>query len=289
MNANIAHDRGFFVGNHPRDLTPQIERLREVLDRAAVAAGRVVVRCEPSSRRPDSSADSEDRNCAARPRHRRRRLHRLGARPRAARSRLPRHGRRQLHVRPGQPVGGVLPPELRAGPRRRRAITTRCGRWSRTPTSSFRWRRWSVRRCAIAIRWPRRRRTRTRSSGWSASSAATQRVVIPITNSGYGVGEAGKYCTEETPMRPVSLYGRDKVETERAVLERHPERHQPAAGHRVRHVAAHAARSAGERLHLPGVQRPVHRAVRGALQAQLHPRARRGARVPPRASTTSTR
>ena len=41
-----------------------------------------------------------------------------------------------------------------------------------------------------------------------------QRVVIPITNSGYGVGEAGKYCTEETPLRPVSLYGRDKVETE---------------------------------------------------------------------------
>jgi len=33
-NAEIAHDYGFFVGNAPRDLTPQIERLREVLDRA---------------------------------------------------------------------------------------------------------------------------------------------------------------------------------------------------------------------------------------------------------------
>ena len=33
-NANIAHDFGFFVGNHPFDLTPQIERLREVLDQA---------------------------------------------------------------------------------------------------------------------------------------------------------------------------------------------------------------------------------------------------------------
>jgi len=33
-NANLAHDHGFFVGNHPFDLTPQIERLREVLDRA---------------------------------------------------------------------------------------------------------------------------------------------------------------------------------------------------------------------------------------------------------------
>ena len=33
-NANIAHDYGFFVGNAPTDLTPQIDTLREVLDRA---------------------------------------------------------------------------------------------------------------------------------------------------------------------------------------------------------------------------------------------------------------
>jgi CDP-6-deoxy-D-xylo-4-hexulose-3-dehydrase len=31
-NANQAHDRGFFVGNHPFDLTRQLERLRIVLD-----------------------------------------------------------------------------------------------------------------------------------------------------------------------------------------------------------------------------------------------------------------
>ena len=31
-NADIAYDRGFFVGNHPSDLTPQIGRLRDVLD-----------------------------------------------------------------------------------------------------------------------------------------------------------------------------------------------------------------------------------------------------------------
>ena len=49
-----------------------------------------------------------------------------------------------------------------------------------------------------------------------------QRVLLPITNSGYGIGEAGKYCTEETPIRPVSLYGRDKVEVERILLDRHP-------------------------------------------------------------------
>jgi CDP-6-deoxy-D-xylo-4-hexulose-3-dehydrase len=34
-NANLAHDHGFFVGNHPRDLTVEITTLREVLDRAA--------------------------------------------------------------------------------------------------------------------------------------------------------------------------------------------------------------------------------------------------------------
>ncbi len=34
-NANLVHDAGFFVGNHPFDLTPQIMRLGEVLDSAA--------------------------------------------------------------------------------------------------------------------------------------------------------------------------------------------------------------------------------------------------------------
>ena len=47
-----------------------------------------------------------------------------------------------------------------------------------------------------------------------------QRILTPITNSGYGIGEAGKFCTEETPLRPISLYGRTKVEAEKAVLER---------------------------------------------------------------------
>ncbi len=31
VNANIAHDHGFFIGNHPIDLTPQIERLHKAL------------------------------------------------------------------------------------------------------------------------------------------------------------------------------------------------------------------------------------------------------------------
>lgn len=47
-----------------------------------------------------------------------------------------------------------------------------------------------------------------------------QKVLVPITNSGYGIGESGKFCTEESPLRPVSLYGRLKVEAEEAVLAR---------------------------------------------------------------------
>jgi nucleoside-diphosphate-sugar epimerase len=43
---------------------------------------------------------------------------------------------------------------------------------------------------------------------------------MPITNSGYGIGEAGKECTEESPLRPISLYGRTKVEAEKIALDR---------------------------------------------------------------------
>ncbi len=43
VNANVAHDRGFFVGNHPRDIAPQVERFHQVLDRAAVGRRRSVV------------------------------------------------------------------------------------------------------------------------------------------------------------------------------------------------------------------------------------------------------
>ena len=45
-----------------------------------------------------------------------------------------------------------------------------------------------------------------------------QRIVFPTTNSGYGVGEKDTFCTEESPLRPVSLYGRLKVEAEQMLL-----------------------------------------------------------------------
>ena len=59
---------------------------------------------------------------------------------------------------------------------------------------------------------------------WMAKEiGGDQRIVIPISNSGYGVGEAGKFCTEETPMRPVSLIwprqGRDRTCGARRVIQ----------------------------------------------------------------------
>ncbi|MFN0065285.1 MAG: NAD-dependent epimerase/dehydratase family protein [Chlamydiales bacterium] len=45
-----------------------------------------------------------------------------------------------------------------------------------------------------------------------------QLIVFPNTNSGYGVGEEGIHCTEESPLRPVSLYGKWKVEIEERLL-----------------------------------------------------------------------
>ena len=47
-----------------------------------------------------------------------------------------------------------------------------------------------------------------------------QKIIIPTTNSGYGIGQKDVYCTEETPLHPVSLYGRMKVEAEKVVLDR---------------------------------------------------------------------
>ena len=46
-----------------------------------------------------------------------------------------------------------------------------------------------------------------------------QMVVYPTTNSGYGVGEKGKHCTEKTPLRPISIYGKVKVEAENMILD----------------------------------------------------------------------
>ena len=51
-------------------------------------------------------------------------------------------------------------------------------------------------------------------------ASKSQRILMPVTNSGYGVGQKDKHCTEETPLRPISLYGVTKVQAEEAILQR---------------------------------------------------------------------
>jgi nucleoside-diphosphate-sugar epimerase len=48
----------------------------------------------------------------------------------------------------------------------------------------------------------------------------SQMMIFPSTNSGYGVGQSGLHCDEETPLKPVSLYGRLKVDLESYLLDR---------------------------------------------------------------------
>lgn len=52
---------------------------------------------------------------------------------------------------------------------------------------------------------------RLRSSG--------QLVVYPTTNSGYGTQSGDVFCTEETPLEPISLYGQTKSQAEQELLE----------------------------------------------------------------------
>jgi len=46
-----------------------------------------------------------------------------------------------------------------------------------------------------------------------------QRIIFPSTNSGYGIGKSNIYCTEESPLTPVSLYGQLKVDIEKKILD----------------------------------------------------------------------
>ena len=49
--------------------------------------------------------------------------------------------------------------------------------------------------------------------------SSQQLIVYPTTNSGYGTKSGNVHCTEETPLEPISLYGKTKVQAEQEVLE----------------------------------------------------------------------
>jgi len=54
-------------------------------------------------------------------------------------------------------------------------------------------------------------------ANWASSE---QMILFPVTNSGYGIGEKNNYCTEDSPLNPLSHYGVTKVEAEKAILDK---------------------------------------------------------------------
>ena len=46
-----------------------------------------------------------------------------------------------------------------------------------------------------------------------------QKIIYPNTNSGYGIGEKDAYCDENSPLKPISLYGKTKVDCEKIILK----------------------------------------------------------------------
>ncbi len=48
-----------------------------------------------------------------------------------------------------------------------------------------------------------------------------QRILMPTTNSAYGSGDENNYCTEDSPLRPISQYAIEKVAVEKELMQ-HP-------------------------------------------------------------------
>jgi len=46
-----------------------------------------------------------------------------------------------------------------------------------------------------------------------------QKIIYMNSNSGYGIGEKNQFCDETSPLNPISLYGRTKVDAEKEVLK----------------------------------------------------------------------
>ena len=47
----------------------------------------------------------------------------------------------------------------------------------------------------------------------------SQKIIYPTTNSGYGIGDKGKFCDESSPLNPISLYGVTKVKAEELIMQ----------------------------------------------------------------------
>lgn len=52
------------------------------------------------------------------------------------------------------------------------------------------------------------------------NASNSQMFLMPVSNSGYGIGEKGSVCDENSPLKPISLYGKTKVAAEEIIMER---------------------------------------------------------------------
>ena len=144
---------------------------------------------------------------------------------------------------------------LRPRRRARRAVDAHAGGARRRDRPARRRRRRAGLRPRARAR--RRRSISTPSGSSTACGSPGQLVIFPTTNSGYG--------TQATPDSPAPRTRRSsrsrstaatKVQAEAELLDSAARDHPPA-GDGLRHVAAHAARSARQPLRLRGRHRPA--------------------------------
>ena len=51
------------------------------------------------------------------------------------------------------------------------------------------------------------------------SFSKNKKIIFLMSNSGYGVGEKDKFCTEDSPLNPISLYGKTKCDAEKEIIK----------------------------------------------------------------------
>ena len=51
------------------------------------------------------------------------------------------------------------------------------------------------------------------------SFSKDKKIIFLMSNSGYGVGEKNKFCTEDSPLNPISLYGKTKCDAEKEIIK----------------------------------------------------------------------